>query len=830
MLSELVTYRPGDHDLSGWRVLADRLRKTVAEVRGANVACFAIQTRLQTKNALGESTRWGSLESLYHQYLTLLAPYGQDQFEAQIKAAQAEALRADRDIVLVALFDLPTVTRDLIRATSANVHCLIHALEIHSNGFDAVGNLISEYWSTAHIPIHSDSLLIADSAQDQAYIVAEEVKEALQTNGPADITVGVCSTDLTGLIERTLEMSGIAARPAATRSIGSLGPAVLLSAFADFVLDDRMANLEVLLRHPDFLTFLQNHTAIGIEANRLPALLDDYTATHLPPALRSGMVPEGEKGAPLLSVLHAIESLLTDIRAMPRSLGAWSRPITRLIANIYSGREFDMANVKDAADVECLKALVATLAEMEKISLTGPLAVTADAAETIRFLVTYISDTIVGDTEDTAIELLGWLELLNDDAPVLIVSGMNDGAVPTSVNSDALLSDTLRSEFGLVDNARRYARDAYVLAAMAASKTRLRLVASRIDIDGNPLKPSRLLFADTDEIAAKRALCFYDGEKRPPAKSVSLCYGRSDRLSDLPLPEPAQAVPSRISVTGLRDYLACPYRFYLRHVLRLTSVDGELPEMDARHVGTLIHGVLNDFAASEVNGLKDAVAIEVYLFSRLDARASAMFGTDLLPMVQIQMVQLRRRLAAFSRFQAEHSAKGWDIVAHEEKGITTFALREGEVIVDGRIDRIDRHRESGHHLILDYKISDSRPDPENRHRKNKGEWIDLQLPLYRRMAAGFGVDSNVQVGYIGRGRRENDIVLSLADWSEDDFAGAYSCATSALQSIRDRVFWPPSTDTPRYADGLEAICRDRLPERNQRIEALLRTLATGGGD
>ena len=43
-------------------------------------------------------------------------------------------------------------------------------------------------------------------------------------------------------------------------------------------------------------------------------------------------------------------------------------------------------------------------------------------------------------------------------------------------------------------------------------------------------------------------------------------------------------------------------------------------------------------------------------------------------------------------------------------------------------------------MIFDYKSSDTRQDAGARRIASSGEWIDLQLPLYRHLAAGLGIE------------------------------------------------------------------------------------------
>ena len=183
-----------------------------------------------------------------------------------------------------------------------------------------------------------------------------------------------------------------------------------------------------------------------------------------------------------------------------------------------------------------------------------------------------------GASDGPVVELVGWLDLQLDDAPALVVTGVNEGKIPQSVNTDAFLPDHVRRSLGLTDNRRRYARDFMMLTAILSSRSDVRLITGRRDAEDNPLTPSRLLLACSDESLARRVIEFYgdgsDGTTTPAAPL--LAHGPARRFN-IPRPHhpaarvgddlPAQPLTS-LRVTAFRDYIACPYRFYLRHVLR----------------------------------------------------------------------------------------------------------------------------------------------------------------------------------------------------------------------------------------------------------------------
>src|SRR5439155_17417631 len=116
----------------------------------------------------------------------------------------------------------------------------------------------------------------------------------------------------------------------------------------------------------------------------------------------------------------------------------------------------------------------------------------------------FVPPEVAGD----AVELLGWLELPLDDTPAAIVTSFNEGFVPTSLNSDLFLPNELRRRLGLYDNARRFARDAYAVSLLRHARRDVVWLVGRRDADGNPLIPSRLLFATEPARLPERVLRF----------------------------------------------------------------------------------------------------------------------------------------------------------------------------------------------------------------------------------------------------------------------------------------------------------------------------------
>ncbi|MBT6374120.1 MAG: hypothetical protein HOJ74_05245, partial [Gemmatimonadales bacterium] len=90
------------------------------------------------------------------------------------------------------------------------------------------------------------------------------------------------------------------------------------------------------------------------------------------------------------------------------------------------------------------------------------------------------------------------------------------------------------------------------------------------------------------------------------------------------------------------------------------------------------------------------------------------------------------------------------------------------------------------------------------HRKGRGdarEWVDLQLPLYRRLLSGVVDDEGQQVvrtdsdgngsielGYISLPKNTEESAFMLAPWTEEELAEAEEVARGAVRTLRTRRF------------------------------------------
>lgn len=269
-----------------------------------------------------------------------------------------------------------------------------------------------------------------------------------------------------------------------------------------------------------------------------------------------------------------------------------------------------------------------------------------------------------------------------------------------------------------------------------------------------------------------------------------------------------------IHATQFRDYLACPFRFFLRHILKMERVE-EKTELDALDFGTAIHAILEKFSANpRINNSTDSLLIQKHLDGLLDDYFNIKYGNnDSFPILYARATA-RQRLKAFAEHQAHSASDGWEIVEREFSCEMTI---NGMKVI-GKIDRIDRKKGANKMRILDYKTSDSSENPAGHHiRKSRKDipdyarvhtsgnerWNDLQLPLYRQMFldAPFGKEcQDVELCYFNLPKAVSN--SGIFAWEKFDADIADSAAKSAeriIERIKQCVFWPPS-ETLQYDD------------------------------
>jgi ATP-dependent helicase/nuclease subunit B len=766
-----------------------------------------------------EDPRWKALLSLETRYLHAVSQQGiTDRMIAQLHGATHPTLpRGVKRLVIAGVPDLPRVYDEMIpkiSAQGAEVDLLVFNPASQGNEFfDALGRP-SAAWGKIAIPIARSRIhLSLDHAEEGKK--AAHLARASGGRGECS-AIAITSTELILPIQDALKNLAITFFNPAGTSLDLLPLGRLLKGFSDLLRENDFPSALQLLRHADLHQWLNLHPHHDFQALDhlqgllIPSSLDDLL-TRWPTGDTAGFPIPGN----LKKSLQIFQKTLLEMKQ-----GWGSAPLLQLLRTITASTDLGrLLGGRESA--EHIQAWIFG---------TESLMASIRSEDLLILLLSHLqSGVCTGEKKTTAIELLGWLELLWEDAPHLIVTGMNDGRVPEIRSQNSFLNEPIRRFWNLPSDLTRLHRDSYLLLSLIASRPesegrRVDFLLAQQDDEGATLKPSRLLLKCAEEKELPRLVSELSQElpPRPSEKWHSTWALRPERKSP----------PASLSPSSLKDYLACPTRFYLKHVLKLRTKEFGMEEVDPATFGNLIHSTLREFGNNPtLKNLCGQEEIQKNLFRLWKNLWHTHYGADLAFSLLYQREVGIRRLKEAARVQAQSRAEGWEIVACERR-FQDFPI--GKMKLQGQIDRIDRRvTASGTEWrIIDYKSSESAKKPNAEHYRSLGikddpiklgayecfehhskpnRWIDLQLPIYRMvllseialgnssyLGLGAITSGSVEAGYFVLPSKVSDTEFLPFLSLEDHEQSARSCLEGILSAIQRGIFWPPRQ--PKYDD------------------------------
>jgi ATP-dependent helicase/nuclease subunit B len=757
-----------------------------------------------------EAARWRELKQLEAAYRKALG--GQlDLHDAKRQAAAAPVLREGiQRVSVLGVPDLPVLVQRALSnlvTDGVPVEVVVFGPKNGKALFDDWGSPRPEEWANRELPLADSQMISKLDEAAQAAEVSARMK-AFGENRARHVAVGVADPSVTPRLERTLADAGVPCFNPDGRPLRRAPLVAFLRAVEELLRQPSFTNADALLRMPDAWGW-----AAGVAENFSPEQLlrglDEMRTEHLPTRLDTAarLHFEGDNLSNRIfarTVLIELEKVMERLDALSLSDG-----LLGFLQAAFGGRDFIEGRESDAADLESARLFMERLGEWEAALGSGK---RPPAAEALALLLDAVGrEAVFPERMAEAVDIQGWLELAWEDAPYLIVAGVNEGHLPESIRGDLFLPDTLRAQLGLGTNADRFARDAWLMELLLSSRAengRVDYLVGRQRANGEPLKPSRLLFRCADqELPARveRLFAQLPPGAQPPAwetpwQLTTIGAGTVDHLSN----------------SSICNYLKCPYRFYLRQVLKMSPKDFDLREMDAKGFGGLVHDVLDAFGkAPKARALKDADAIHKFFSEELTRQVEARFGRRPPLALRVQQEIAERRLRHVSHVQAAEREAGWEIVGSEKK----FEKELNGMKVIGRIDRIERNKKTGAVRVLDYKSSNIGELPAKKHwqRFKSGRddavpdyarfdlagkehvWLDLQLLLYAwALEEEYGTD--LELGYFNLPQVGTSTGVSLLTPADADVRlAALDCARGVVADVCARRFWPPAPKL-RYDD------------------------------
>ncbi|MCA9068376.1 MAG: hypothetical protein KDA84_05610, partial [Planctomycetaceae bacterium] len=446
------------------------------------------------------------------------------------------------DIVLLGLGDLNDAQRAMLSQVADRVTSLVIAPPSRSDWFDEFGGLITERWQRTTIENVFEKTTVVDGPDDQALAVCVTLAEWNDRFTAEQITVGVPDRRIAPAIEDRLGECGLSVYNALGQPLHQTGPARVLSAAADLLESQWFRDFANIARHPAVESWLEHQ---GVDENWLLEL-DDYSAKYFPARLSnsssggSGPWRTSQYPSALGAAIKQMDQILGPLRRRKEPVTVWVKPIRELLLAIYGIHPLHRDREQDRRTFAACEMIQEVLAAIE--DLPPSLAPKVSGAEALRLVLRDLEGRLVVDQPgEKEVALSGWLDLPWDDAPAIIVTGMNEGIVPNSQNPDAFLPNSLRRQMNLDDNDRRLSRDAYALSLLAASRQELRLIVGRRTEANDPLNPSRLLFACENSELPERVKQLFSTPKtlRNRVQIVGgLTPGGGSAIFHVPEPEP----------------------------------------------------------------------------------------------------------------------------------------------------------------------------------------------------------------------------------------------------------------------------------------------------
>jgi ATP-dependent helicase/nuclease subunit B len=498
--------------------------------------------------------------------------------------------------------------------------------------------------------------------------------------------------------------------------------------------------------------------------------------------------------------------------AMPRHLERWlSLVLGRLAAwaarDSLSGRldqltrDGDALRLThglraDAVGLEVLQAIDALAQDAASADAVGPLAL----AEFKALLGEQLEQASLREgSADCAIRLtsLASARLRPFDAVLLL--GVGAEHLPGGIRGQGLISNAVRRELGLVTDELERAKMLRDLAVLLSSQTSVTAIWCHRQGD-EPLALSPwferlslfLRMATGSEAILEPAPVTRSVPARPLLRRAPTAAGR---------------FPRRLSPSAYQDLIDCPYRFFVRRILRLREQDEWQLRASKRDFGELLHAVLWDFhraatpgatAPEEQTRLADLV--EQHFAGLIDQQATLLAYRE-------RMVAL---VPGYVAWWMAQQAQGWRWHDGEATWSRQLALRGADaatvapfdaIELSGRVDRIDQQHGGAQvrWRILDYKSADR----ASIRRRVKVAGEDVQLAFYALLAPQ-GVDEAAYVVFERprHGKDETEDVVLLVPPSEPvpDLAqtlvqhiGQMACAINAGAALP--------------AHGSESVCR-----------------------
>lgn len=224
-----------------------------------------------------------------------------------------------------------------------------------------------------------------------------------------------------------------------------------------------------------------------------------------------------------------------------------------------------------------------------------------------------------------------------------------------------------------------------------------------------------------------------------------------------------------VSASRLEDWVASPYRFFVKTVLGVDTLDDpdDAAQLDPLTRGNLIHLSLERYVQGTIDGIDATLdhLIEVSEEVLADARVDA---PGWLPQLwEKDSSMIRRELVEWFALDRTDRDDGWTPLHVErnfgvEPDVVVLDLVGEKIAFAGKIDRIDRHTD-GRIRVTDYKSGQATSYKKLSESEPTDGGTKFQLPVYGLVALTLGDDVTTRYWFVNHKAKYETIGYPLTD-------------------------------------------------------------------
>jgi len=325
------------------------------------------------------------------------------------------------------------------------------------------------------------------------------------------------------------------------------------------------------------------------------------------------------------------------------------------------------------------------------------------------------------------VQVIGLLEARNLDFDCLILPSMNEGIFPRRSEKDMFINQSVRRAVHLPYDQERDNLYYYYFTELIKGKKEVYIS----------------YVAEEDRDVASRFISLTMpgmGHEEPNAEllrsTITIPKREVKKNPDVVKRLRRNFQERGLSPSALSEYRKCPYRYYLGYVLGLREPDSITEEPGAKEWGEVVHDAISHFYRDHFPGgftpddtTRARSVMEQELKKALAKNKSLAVEPKAITYLDLNLYL--RRLSRFLENETVRFQTGFKPVLEEEKRSYTVPADGLEVVIRGRIDRIDSLNEK--YYIIDYKTGKL---PAEKNRELGPGFTEFQLPLYALMFSG----------------------------------------------------------------------------------------------